>query len=250
MSRPSILARFATTLLAPVALSALLAACAQPSATLQGTPSLQTAQVALAGGSPSVALRICDGLVARESRNADYLACRGDALTAMDRYAEAAPAYQAALQTNPTLVSAQVGLGRLALRSDAARAETLFLEALANEPRNAAALNDLGIARDLQGRHADAQTAYGEAIAAAPEMRAAQVNLALSLAMTGKSEQAIRIMRPIATRPDATQRERHDLAAVLAINGKQDEAEQLLRADLNGAQANEAVAGFRSLQSR
>ena len=49
------------------------------------------------------------------------------------------------------------------------------------------ALNDLGIARDLQGRHTDAQTAYRSALGVDPDMRAAQVNLALSLAMSGQS---------------------------------------------------------------
>ena len=34
------------------------------------------------------------------------------------------------------------------------------------------ALNDLGIARDLQGRHTDAQTAYREALGVNPDMAA------------------------------------------------------------------------------
>ena len=50
------------------------------------------------------------------------------------------------------------------------------------------ALNDLGIARDLQGRHTDAQMAYRQALGISPEMSAAQVNLALSLAMGGQSQ--------------------------------------------------------------
>ncbi len=232
-------------------LCAMLGACAaSPVSDLAGTPSVSTARVALAGGSPEVALRICDGVAAREPLNAEAQVCRGDALSVMGRNAEAAPSYEQALRADPHSAAGDIGLGRIALLTDAARAEALFLKALTEEPRNATALNDLGIARDLQGRHADAQAAYAEALAAAPEMRAAQVNMGLSLAMSGQSGEAIRIIRPIASRPDATERERHDLAAVLAMDGKKDEAAKLLRSDLSGAQADEAIAGYRSLQSR
>jgi tetratricopeptide (TPR) repeat protein len=193
--------RFAVVLLAAarfavVLLAAAVAGCATaPLADLPGTPSVSTARAALSGGSPEVALRICDGLAVREPLNAGALVCRGDALSVMGRNAEAAPAYEQALRVDPHAAAADIGLGRIALQTDAARAEALFLKALTEEPRNAVALNDLGIARDLQGRHADAQTAYGEAIAAAPENRAAQVNLALSLAMSGQPGEAIRCLR-------------------------------------------------------
>ncbi len=242
--------RRAATLMVSGGFCCGLAACAsQPLADLPGTPSVTTAQAALAGGSPEIALRICDGLVVKQPRDPAALVCRGDALAVMGRNAEAGPSYEAALRANPHATGAQIGMGRIALQTDAPAAEAFFLKALSDDPRNAAALNDLGIARDLQGRHAEAQTAYGEAIAAAPDMRAAQVNLALSLAMSGKPGEAVRIMQPIASRPDATERERHDLAAVLAMDGKQEDAERLLRSDLSGAQAEEAVAGYRSLQS-
>jgi Flp pilus assembly protein TadD len=249
MSARFSLSRIVAALLISGGLCGGLTACGTSAiADLPGTPSVTTAQIALAGGSPSVALRICDGLVVKQPNDTAALVCRGDALVALGRNAEATPSYQAALRANPHALGAEIGLGRIALQTDAARAEALFLRALSDEPRNATALNDLGIARDLQGRHAEAQTAYGEAIAAAPDMRAAQVNLALSLAMSGKSGEAIRIIQPIASRADATERERHDLAAVLAMDGKNEEAERLLRSDLSSEQADEAVAGYRSLQ--
>ena len=174
----------------------------------------------------------------------------GDALAAMGRNAEATGAYELALVADGKSVPAKIGLGRIRLASDPAAAEALFLDALVRDPRNPTALNNLGIARDLQGRHADAQTAYAEAIGAAPEMRAAQVNLALSLAMSGRAGEGVRILRPIAGRADATARERHDLAAVLAMDGKPEEAVKLLRPELDGAQTDEAVVGFRSLRVR
>ena len=246
--------RFAHPLLrvpAALALLALLGACsAQSDSMFTGQPSLQTARVALSGGSADVALSICDRLLVGRPRDADLLACRGDALASMGRNAEAGAAFAAALAQDGKLPAAKIGLGRIRLGTDPAAAEVLFLDALVRDPRNPVALNNLGIARDLQGRHADAQTAYGEAIGAAPDMRAPQVNLALSLAMSGRSGDAVRIMRPIGSRADASARERHDLAAVLAMDGKPDEAARLLRPELDGAQVDDAVSGFRALPSR
>lgn len=229
----------------------VLGACsAKTDAMFTGQPSLQTARVAMSGGSADVALAICDRLLTGRPRDAELLSCRGDALASLGRNAEAGAAFALALAADGNSPAAKIGLGRIRLATDPASAESLFLDALVRDPRNAVALNNLGIARDLQGRHADAQTAYGEAIAAAPEMRAAQVNLALSLAMSGRAGEAVRIMRPIGGRADASARERHDLAAVLAMDGKQDEASQLLRPELDGAQADQAVSGFKALPSR
>jgi Flp pilus assembly protein TadD len=243
--------RFATPLLAVIGLSVVLGACsARVDNLLSGTPSLATAQVALAGGSNDVALNICDGLLVKEPLNPKVLVCRGDALAGLGRGTEAMVSFQRALQIDSRSPGAMIGLGRVELQTDPARAEQVFLAALEIDPRDAVALNNLGIARDLQGRHADAQVAYGGAIAAAPGMRGAQVNLALSLAMSGKAGEAVRIMRPIAALPDASERERHDFAAVLAMDGKPDEAAQVLRTDLNATQSDEAIAGFRSLQAR
>lgn len=236
---------------APLLLGLALAACsARMDTALTGRPSLATARVALSTGSPALGLTICDGLLEKRPEDTDLLNCRADALTGLGRSAEAVATYLAILKRDPRNGDAKLGLGRLRLATDPAAAEALFLEALTSNPRNAAALNDLGIARDLQGRHADAQTAYGEAIAAAPEQQAAQVNLALSLALSGKSGQAVRILRPIAERPNATIRERHDLAAALAMDNKTEESARLLRQDMQGSEVDDAVNGFRTLPPR
>ncbi len=108
------------------------------------------------------------------------------------------------------------------------------------------ALNDLGIARDLQGRHTDAQTAYRSALGVDPDMRAAQVNLALSLAMSGQSRDAVQLLRPLASKPDASPQVRHDMAAVLAMSGSRTEAEQILSKDLPPEQVKQAMDAFDS----
>ncbi|MBC7800353.1 MAG: tetratricopeptide repeat protein [Gemmatimonadaceae bacterium] len=234
-----------------IAVLVVLCGCASdPPGLRGGQPSLATAQAALSGGAPDLALRVCDGLLTSFGANADVFVCQGDALTALGRGAEAEGRFNQALRIERSSTGALTGLGRLSLQTRPADAEALFLRVLEQRPRNAVALNNLGIARDLQGRHAAAQTAYGEAIAAAPDMRAAQINLALSMALSGRSEEAIRLARPIATAPGATVQERHVLAAVLGMAGQPAEATRLLQPDLPMPQVDEALEGYRALPSR
>jgi len=230
------------------ALLFIMGGCASGGPALRtGAPSFPTAQAALASGAPDLALRICGGLLASSPRSTDLLTCQGDALSALGRVTEAEASFRQALRLDAGAEGALIGLGRLSLAERPAEAEALFLQVVERRPRNAVALNDLGIARDLQGEHAAAQAVYGRAIAAAPDLRAAQVNLALSLALSGRGEEAVRLARPIADAPGATIRERHVLAAVLGMAGQTAEAVRLLQPDLPAQQVEEALEGYKAL---
>ncbi|MDE2582277.1 MAG: hypothetical protein KGL52_11640 [Rhodospirillales bacterium] len=137
-------------------------------------------------------------------------------------------------------------LGRLLLRSDPPGAAAQFRAVLAAQPGNAAALNDLGIARDLGGQHAAAQAAYRAALAAQPGLRAAQVNLALSLALSGKAAEGVRMLRPIAT-ADAPPRIRQDLAAAIAMAGHRAAAAAMLAGGMPADQAAAAARAYAAL---
>jgi Tfp pilus assembly protein PilF len=202
------------------------------------------AQAALRGGSPQIALQIAGSILAREPNNDAVLIIQGEALTQLGRLDEAAASFSVVLQHDAASVGGHIGLGRVRLASDPASAEGLFLEALQREPHNAVALNNLGIARDLQGRHADAQTAYRSAMAANPDMTAAQVNLALSLAMGGRSSDAVQLLRPLASDPGASRQVRHDMAAVLTMGGNRAEAETILSKDLPPQEVRQALDGY------
>lgn len=201
---------------------------------------------ALKGGSPEIALQIANNVLAQNPGNGSALATKGEALTALGHPEEAAIAFSQVPPRDPASVSAQIGLGRIRLASDPVAAEAAFLGALSQDPRNGVALNDLGIARDLQGRHTDAQTAYRSALGVDPDMRAAQVNLALSLAMSGQSRDAVQLLRPLASKPDASPQVRHDMAAVLAMSGSRTEAEQILSKDLPPEQVQQAMDALNS----
>ena len=223
----------------------LLAGCGYRSITDSARqPGLDVADAALRGGTPQVALQVVTGILERDPSNTAALALNGDALTALGRYEEAEASFKRALDIDKRSARANVGLGRLRLGSDPAGAETLFLTALQADPRDAVALNNLGIALDLLGKHEAAQVSYGQALGVRPDFPAAQVNLALSMAMTGKADRAERMIRPLATDPGASKKLRHDYAAVLAMGGKKAEAAKLLSADLSPAQVKDALASF------
>jgi Flp pilus assembly protein TadD len=219
-----------------------------PSASLSTwKPSLHLADTALSRGAPAMALHISDDLLVKDPRNAEALARRGDALVALDRAGEAAVSYNMAVGIEPNNAQALLGLGRLRLAQDPAAAEALFARVMTADPRNAVALSDLGVARDVQGHHAAAQDAYRLALGVAPDFMAAQVNLGLSLALSGNADEAVRQLRPLATAADATPLVRQDLALALTLNGRKDEASAMLGRDMRPDQVRDALNAFEAL---
>lgn len=209
-----------------------------------GTPGLSVADAALRGGSPQVALQVTVGILARSPDNVEALAVRGDALTMLGQFDDASASFSRALQRDRSSIRAKTGLGRLRLATNPAEAEILFLEVLQSNPRDTTALNNLGIARDLQGRHQDAQLVYRQALGINPDMAAGQINLALSFAMSGQGANAIRLIQPLASSPNASMKVRHDYAAVLAMSGRREEAERILSVDLSAAEVRQVMAEF------
>jgi Flp pilus assembly protein TadD len=205
---------------------------------------LDVAAAALAGGAPGVALDLANHVLAGQPRNEKAMLVQAASLTALGRDAEARASYAHALAIDPHDAAANIGLGRLLLPDDPVRAETLLLEALHNNPRNAVALNDLGVAQDLRGDHTAAQNNYGLALAADSSMHAAEVNLALSMALTGRAPDAVRRLAPLASAPGASRRVRHDYAAALALAGDRAQAATVMAADMPPDEAARAVAAY------
>jgi Flp pilus assembly protein TadD len=213
-----------------IALALLLAGCAGSSQSKLALrqPSLRVADAALAAGAPEVALRVADLTLTREPHNTRALIAKGDALYAMGERDMARAMYRTAVATDPASVAAQLGLGRTLIPSDLAAAEAAFLAATAREPNNVAALSNLGVARDLQGHHAEAQDAYRQALLVAPETTDVKVNLGLSLALSGGRDAALRVLRDVAMQSGATQDRRKELAAALVVAGDEAEARRVL----------------------
>jgi Flp pilus assembly protein TadD len=194
-------------------------------------PTLRVADAALASGAPDLALRVADLIITKQPGNAPALIARGDALYALGRSDLAQAAYRAAIAIDPTAVNAEVGFGRTLARSDPRAAEAAFLTALAREPDNVVALNNLGVVRDLQGRNAEAQKAYDYALTVAPGSTDVQINLGTSLTLSGHNAEAVQLLRDVANTPGVAQAWGQRLIAALTLAGDGPWAQQLLQAD-------------------
>jgi Flp pilus assembly protein TadD len=230
-------------------LTLLLVACAGDDRPVlrEGTPGVNVADAALASGLPQVALNIANGVLAKEPYDTEALHSRADALAALGQQAEAEAAYSKLLAAEPDSVPGVIGLGRLRLHSDPANAQVLFQTALHREPRNTVALNNLGIALDLQGAHAAAQDAYRKVLGLDPRSQAAQINLALSMALSGRATESVEMLRPFAADPDASPRVRQNLATAMLLADDPQGAARVLGRDLPPDQIESALQALQAL---
>ena len=207
------------------------------------------ARAAIAGWSPpDIALNVSNAILAKKPNDVPALLSQGnDALSLLEppRQKRRRAIRARWRLDHMTLPRAQIGLGRLSLRSDAPRAQLLFLGALRHDPSNKVALNDLGIAYDLQGNHVLAQDSYRRALGSDPTMHAAEVNLALSMALNGHASDAVQMLKPLAGNPNAPRRLRHDLAAALAMSGDKEGAAKILSADMTPEQIQRSLLAYR-----
>jgi Flp pilus assembly protein TadD len=205
---------------------------------------MNVADAAIAGGDPAMALKVSQSVLAQDPNNLDALFHEAAAYYAVNRCMDAIAAYKVALTLAPQSSTAQLGIGRCLLKRDAAQAEAAFAAAVADDPRNAAALNDLGIARDLQGHHKAALAPYEQSLLLDPGNVATEVNLGMSFALSGDGPDALEYLGPLATGQGATPKIREDYALALVASGRPDEAQHVLAQDLSPDAAAALVTAF------
>lgn len=105
----------------------------------------------------------------------------------------------------------------------------------------------IGVALDLQGRHAEAEAAYRRALALSPDNPEIVNNLALSLALSGKLDEALVLMGRAADHPKAGLQMRQNLALLTALKGNAAEAARLAGRDLPPDMARANAEIFRHL---
>jgi Flp pilus assembly protein TadD len=206
-----------------------------------GADVLNVADAAISGNDPAMALKVSQSVLASDPKNLDALYHEGAAYYALGRCEDSIAAYRVALTDDPSSSEAQTGIGRCLLKQNAAAAELAFAAAVQDNPNNAAALNDLGIARDLQGKYAAATQPYEQALMVEPGTEATEVNLGMSMALSGDAADALQYLGPLATGQDATPKIREDYAAALIAAGRNDEARQVLSIDLSSNQVDTFV---------
>jgi len=210
-------------------------------------PSLKAARGALADGEAQTALGIANGVLVSEPHNAAALVAAGDAQVALNNRVDAAKSYREALAAQPGYLPARLGVGKMKLRDNLKGAEADFRAALASEPKNTAAMTDLGVALDLQERHKEAQALYRTALAINPDLTAARVNLALSMALAGEAQKAEGMLADATQSGTVTPRVRADFAVAQVMAGHSAQAEATLQADLSADEAKASVAALAGL---
>ncbi len=210
-------------------------------------PSLKAARSALADGEAQTALGIANGVLVAEPHNAAALVAAGDAQVALNNRLDAAKSYRQALAAQPGFLPARLGVGKMKLRDDLKGAESDFRAAVASDPKNTAALTDLGVALDLQERHKEAQAEYNAALALNPDLTAARVNLALSMALAGEAQKAEGMLADATQAGTVTPRVRADFAVAQVMAGHPDQAEATLQADLSADEAKASVVAMAGL---
>ena len=93
---------------------------------------------------------------------------------------------------------------------------------------NVIALNNLGVARDLEGRNTEAQEAYHLALELSPNSSDVKINLGRSLAAAGHNADAVAVLRQVAADPQAAQQWHNQLAAALTLAGDGSWAQKVL----------------------
>jgi Flp pilus assembly protein TadD len=210
-------------------------------------PSENFAKTALSDGAPEMALSVSANVLKTHPDDEDALLVQAGALAQLGRTQEAEASFRRVLARDPASAAAARGLGRLLLATDPAGAAASFQQAIDHDAADAASLNDLGIARDLQGQHAEAQAAYRKALAISADMTAATANLALSLSLSGHAAEGVQLIGPLAERPDAAPRLRYDLAAVETMAGDRQAAASVLKEAMPADQLQGALDGFAAL---
>jgi Flp pilus assembly protein TadD len=205
---------------------------------------MNIADAAISGGDPSMALKVSQSVLATDPHNLDALYHEGAAYYAMNRCMDSIAVYQVALTVDPKSAEAEVGVGRCLLKRNAIEAEQAFAAAVQDDPDNAIALNDLGIARDLQGNHAGAIGPYKQALLLQPGQTSTEVNLGMSLALSGDGDDALQYLGPLATSTEATPKIREDYAAALVAAGRDTEARAVLAVDLPPGGVDQLMTDF------
>jgi Flp pilus assembly protein TadD len=232
-----------------------LAACSNPSdpqmagKANSNANNMRIVDAALASGTPTVALQLLESTVAVQPNNTEALVRLGRANAQVGNTIAAESAYRRALTVDHSLLEARLGLARIVMDRDPVEAENLFAGIAKDDAKNTVALTDLGVARDLQGKHAAAQEAYRRALELNPGLKSAQQNLALSLAVSGRAQEGATMLNQMANAGNGGRKLRDNLAVALALAGDTNEAGQVLREELNPADTARALDGYRALRA-
>ncbi|MBC8719601.1 hypothetical protein [Ochrobactrum sp. Marseille-Q0166] len=145
----------------------------------------------------------------------------------------------------------ELGLGRVMLATnEAVLAEQQFLTILNVRPQSAEALNGLGVALDLQGRHQEAQHQYTKLLESLPTDRNGNNNLAVSYILAGRQGEASNHLGELARSYLDDPVIRQNLAMAQVLTGDRYAAEKTFALDMSRTEAMHNVRTLEQLSRR
>ena len=223
---------------------------AKPASVLSDAkPGLDIARVALQSGAYATAEHVIEGVLSESPDNVAALLLQADALRQTGDLIGAGSSVRRAYHLEPQNIRVMTELGKLQLDDDAGKAERTFKQALSVKADDQAAMTDLGVSLDMQGKHDQAQAAYRAALLLGNgNQLATKVDLGLSLALTGNSREAIEQLSAVAALPNVSPRVRQDLAAALTLAGDKSAAKLILDHDMTQEQVASLISGYEALR--
>ena len=186
----------------------------------QAEARMHVAAIAESEGRPEVALGLYRSAALREPGNRAAQTRYAGALARSGDVAQAENILATALRGAPDDEGLLRGLATLELRSGhAGEAEGLFRRVLASHRGDAQAQGGLGVALDLEDRHAEAQVAHRAAYATDQSNTGFANNLAVSLMLSGQPREAVAVLEPLRFRGGVPQRLLTNLALAEVASG-------------------------------
>jgi tetratricopeptide (TPR) repeat protein len=145
------------------------------------------------------AIKALQQALAANPRSAEVYYSLGQAFSAQGNQDKAVKSFKAALRLKPDLTKAHVALGEIYARQglnllrqgEPSRAEALFKEAIAQDPKNDGAFNNLGVAQFQQGRYTQSLSSLQKSVTLNPNNSQAQFNLGVAQYSVGNKNATV-----------------------------------------------------------
>jgi Flp pilus assembly protein TadD len=193
----------------------------------------------LTSGQYDRAYKLLDTIAENNPSSTVAVLALGDAYFRQGAFLKASASYQKAIDLRARQ-EGWLGLGKVELaRNNPDAALSKFQKVLAQKQNDVEALNGMGIAYDISGRHDVAQAFYKRVLALAPSNKQAHNNLSLSLALNGKPLVALARIAELSRSNLSDKTIRQNLAIIQYMSGYAKQALRTAMLDLTESQAQQ-----------
>ncbi len=212
--------------------------------------SVKAADEARQAGSLDVAIPLYGRALAYNPQGVEAKLGLGQSYLVIGANSEAAAQFRDVLAQRESIPAARRGLAAALIgMGQPTLAEEQLSPLLQSDSSDYRALNTMGVALDMQGRHAEAQADYRRAIELAPNYLPTRSNFGLSLAITGPPQEAVAQLAPLATVQGSDGRIRQNLAFAYAMAGDFENSLLISRRDMDEKSAQRQLYYYMQLKA-